>query len=589
MYYSDEIIEEVRSRSDIVDIISGYTKLTHKGNSYSACCPFHHEKTPSFHVSRAKQMYHCFGCGVGGNVFTFVMEYENFSFPEAVRFLAEKAGVELPEGELSEEDKKKESLSVRLKEVNMSAAAYFHYILKKTERGKLGYKYFTEQRRLNDETIDNFGLGFSDIYFDDLYKYLRKKGYTDDIITAAGLCEYDEKKGMHDRFWNRVMVPILDINGKVVGFGGRVLGDGKPKYVNTKETPVFDKSHLLFAMNIARKSKRKGMILCEGYMDVISMHQAGFDNAIASLGTAFTIGQANLIKRYKDEVYLAYDSDEAGVKAALKAIPMLRSLGIGQRVIDMSPYKDPDEFLKAKSKEDYEERIKNAAPGMMFEIKHISEGYNRNDPEEKTKFMHETARKLSELTDIAARNNYIEAVANEFMLEKDILKAKVSEYGMIRTENQAQEEASEIVKKEVRSQAVSNKEQKLLLTWMVNYPYLFDKLDGVVSEEDFSEGDYRAVASALYGQYRRNGSVNPAAIVNIFEDVDKQRLVAEMLQTETRFSTTKEETEQAILEVIKRIKLDNIERELSLVQDINKLASLIKKKQEVMNLKISIR
>ena len=310
MFYSDDIVEEVRTRNDIVDVISEYTGLKKAGNSYKCCCPFHNEKTPSFTVSREKQMYHCFGCGAGGNVYTFVMKYENFTFQEAIQFLAKRAGITLPEKELSPAEKAKISKKASMFEANKMAAAYFHYLLTKTERGSNAYKYYRD-RGYSDETIMKFGLGYADIYSDDLFKYLKSKGFSEEVLRDAGLIEIDERRGVHDVFWNRVMVPIADINDKIIAFGGRVMGDGLPKYVNTKETDVFSKSRNLFAMNIARKSKRRGVILCEGYMDVIAQHQAGFDNAIASLGTAFTEAQAGLIKRYTDEVYL---TDTYGLK-----------------------------------------------------------------------------------------------------------------------------------------------------------------------------------------------------------------------------------------------------------------------------------
>ena len=338
MFYSQDFIEEVRSRNDIVDVIGSYVSLKKQGSQYKACCPFHHEKTPSFGVSRDKQLYHCFGCGVGGNVFTFVMEYENLGFSEAIQLLAERVGMQVPKMEVSEEDRKREHYNVLLKEMNKNAAAYFHYIMKNSEHGKKAYDYF-RKRGLTDETIRKFGLGYADIYRDDLYRYLKKKGYTDGELKDSGLVEIDEKNGGTDKFWNRAMIPILDINGKVIGFGGRVLGDGKPKYINTKDTQVFDKSHTLFAMNIAKRSRKGYIICCEGYMDVISMHQAGFDNAVASLGTAFTPGHANILKRYAKEIYLAYDSDGAGVTATLRNLAILRQFDVPVRVINMKPYR----------------------------------------------------------------------------------------------------------------------------------------------------------------------------------------------------------------------------------------------------------
>lgn len=583
MYYPDEIIEEVRSRNDIVDVINGYVGLKRKGNSYSACCPFHNEKTPSFHVSREKQMYHCFGCGVGGNVFTFLMEYEHYSFPEAVKYLADRAGIELPEKELSGEEKRKESRKVQLREVNKSAAAYYHYLLTKTERGKKGLEYFGN-RGLSDETIQRFGLGYADITPNGLYQYLKQKNYADDLMRDAGLIEFDERRGAHDRFWNRVMVPILDINGKVVAFGGRVLGDAKPKYLNTKETEIFDKSHMLFALHLARRSRRRGMILCEGYMDVIAMHQAGFDNATASLGTAFTIGQANLIKRYTKEVYLAYDSDEAGVNAAMKAIGILRSIGLSQRVINLKPYKDPDELIQNAGKEVFEERIRDAVPGLMFEIEQIRKTYNLNDPEGKTEFLHNVARKLAMLTDIVARNSYIETVSRQYMLDADILKATVTQYGL----SGDYETAPLLQEPERKKQTGSLTHQGLLLTWLASRPELFRKLDGIISEEDFVEGEYSVVADALFEQYRTTGKVNPAAIVNRFDDVDKQSMAAGILQTELPFETSDEEMVRAVTDVVRKIKLESVERELANNKDPSRFPELIRKKQELLKLHISL-
>lgn len=588
MYYSDDIVEEVRSRNDIVDVIGGYISLKHKGNSYSACCPFHHEKTPSFHVSRDKQMYHCFGCGVGGNVFTFIMEYENFSFPEAVRLLAERSGMSLPEQEMSAERKNRENYKLMLKEMNKKAAAYFHYLLMNSEHGKKALNYLHE-RGYSDETIKAFGMGYSDIYENDLYRYLREKGYTDEQMKASGLVEIKEGKGATDKFWNRVMVPILDVNGKVIAFGGRVLGDGLPKYINTQETAVFDKSHNLFAMNLARKSKRRGIIICEGYMDVISMHQAGFDNAVASLGTAFTIGQANIIKRYSDEVYLAYDSDEAGTKATLRAIEILREVEIAVRVIDMKPYKDPDEFIKNLGTAAYEERIQNALTGIVFLIDTIGKRYNLKDPEEKIRFSKEAAKQLSQIDDTVSRHSYTDAVAEKYGFDRDALKQLVTKYGTMGIASRSAPVRAEKKTAQTEKNADANKPQRLLLTWLVNDTSLFEKLEGIVSEEDFPNDEYRTVAHALFEQYRKQHEVTPAAIVNMFDDVDKQRLVAQMMQTELPFDTEPEERERAINEVVRRIKLEHIDYELSqCAGDMEKFQRLILEKAEIQKKHIAI-
>jgi DNA primase len=591
LYYADDVVEEVRSRNDIVDVIGSYVSLKQKGNSYSCCCPFHHEKTPSFHVSRDKQMYHCFGCGVGGNVFTFVMEYENFTFPEAIKSLAERAGVSLPERDVSKEERARENYRATLKDVNRAAAAFYHYVLTQTPQGEIGLKYL-ENRGISGETIKNFGMGFADKR-GGLYQYLKGRGFSDQAMRDAGLVEINESRGAYDVFWNRVMVPIADIGGKVIAFGGRVLGDGTPKYINTKDTPVFNKRQNLFAMNIARKSKRRGFIICEGYMDVISMHQAGFDNAVASLGTAFTINQANLIKRYTDEVYLAYDSDGAGVSASLKNIAILRQVGISARVIDMKPYKDPDEFIRNLGKDEYEDRIRNAITGVDFEVRTLAERYNMGIPEEKSRFASEVAKILAELDDPVTRSGYIDMVSDRYNIDRAGLKSKVSQYGNIRLKDtdSAYDDADETPVKPVQTLTRDDVHvpEKLLLTWLVNDTSLFEKLKDVISVDDFSDDDYRQVAERLFGQYRDTGQVVPAAIVNMFEDVEKQKLVGSILQTELPYDISHDEKEKAINEVIKKVKFAKIEYELqNCGDDMEKLSRLITERGKLSNLTVHI-
>ena len=385
--YASEVIDEVVSRSDIVDIISGYIKLKKNGSSYVGLCPFHNEKSPSFSVSPGKQLYHCFGCGVGGNVITFVMEYENYTFLEAVKYLADKAGMQLPETSYSEEEKKNRDLKAKLLEINKIAATYYYHQLK-AENGKIGLSYL-QKRGLSDTTINRFGLGYAGQTGNALYQYLKSKGYDDALLKETGLFTYE--RGIHDKFWNRVMFPIMDINNKVIGFGGRVMGDAKPKYLNSPETKLFDKSRNLYGLNAARISRKSNMIICEGYMDVISLHQAGFTQAVASLGTALTPGQAALMKRYTDNVLITYDSDAAGVKAALRAIPILKEAGLTRKVINMQPYKDPDEFIKALGAEAFQERIDKAENSFMYEIGVLEKEYDRTDPAESTKFEREAA------------------------------------------------------------------------------------------------------------------------------------------------------------------------------------------------------
>ena len=411
MRYSDDLVEEIRMKNDIVDVISGYVKLTRRGSSYFGLCPFHNEKSPSFSVSPGKQMYYCFGCGAGGNVFTFLMEYENFTFVEALKFLADRAGVELPQMEYSKEAKEQADLKNTLLEINKQAAKFYYYQLH-TERGKQGYDYL-KGRGLSDDTIRKFGLGYSDKYGSLLYRFLKEKGYDDEILRQSGLFLADEVHGMQDKFWNRVIYPIMDANSRVIGFGGRVMGDGKPKYLNSPETKIFDKSRNLYGLHLARSSRRKNLIICEGYMDVISMHQAGFNNAVASLGTALTSLQAGLMKRYTDEVLVIYDSDEAGVKAALRAIPMLKGVGLTTRVVNLRPYKDPDEFIQHEGCEAFEKRLEEAENSVLYEIRMKERDFDLADPQGKSDFLHEAVRRLVAIEDEIERNSYLEAVAGK--------------------------------------------------------------------------------------------------------------------------------------------------------------------------------
>ncbi len=595
MYYSDEIIEEIREKNDIVDVINSFVGLKRAGNSYMCCCPFHNEKTPSFHVSRSKQIYHCFGCGAGGNVVTFLMQYESYTFQEALKYLADRAGIALPEAEMTPEKKKQEGRKEVLREINRSAAAYFHYILTKTERGRKGYDYYKEKRRLTDETIASFGLGFADVYKDDLYQYLKGRGYSDDMLRESGLVNFSEKYGAQDVFWNRVMVPITDIGGKVIAFGGRVLGDGLPKYVNTKETEIFNKRRNLFAMNIAKKSRRRGIILCEGYMDVIAMHQAGFDNAVASLGTAFTEEQALIIKRYSNEVYLAYDSDNAGRTATRRAIEILRNADMQQRVINMQPYKDPDEFIKNLGAEEFENRIREAKPGLIFEVDDDASKYNQSDPEERTSFINNIARLLKALDDPVRRNSYMETLCNKYAIDKASLKQQIERTAIVAGRAEpantgvsfyAEPEAAGRAKKDAEDMSAAH--QRLLLTWMVNDPKLFDRLDGIISEKDFTDENIGPVAKILFDQYREKGSLSPAAVIDKYPDLEMQQKVAAMISTELA-STPEDDDEKrkALRDIVRKVKDNSIKCAMSDPHiDPARLNELIIMKQSLNRLEV---
>ena len=592
MFYSEDLIEEVRSRNDIVDVINSYVSLKKKGNTYTACCPFHNEKTPSFHVSRDKQLYHCFGCGAAGTVYTFLQQYENYTFPEAVEFLADRAGVVLPKREMTERERMEADYNSALREINKMAAGYFYYALRMKD-GEPARNYLTE-RGLSEDTIRNFGLGYSRMYRDDLYKYLKQKGYSDELLKDSGLVRFDEKHGAGDVFWNRVMFPIMDLNGKVIGFGGRVMGDGLPKYVNSQETRIYEKRRHLYGFHLARRSKREGYILCEGYMDVISMHQAGFDNATASLGTAFTIQQAMLLKRYTDKVYLAYDSDGAGVNAAQKAIPILREVGISARVINMQPYKDPDEFMKNLGAEEFEKRIAQAESSLMFQVRIAAGNYNQQDPEGRTQFQQEVVKLVSVLKDPLERDNYIEAIANQYFIDKKKLTDSVNRYGKYQMERKqyqeaVQEETPQDTRRRERLEERKQQPQRLLLTWLVNYPaQLFPQLREKITPEDFVDEPYHRLAEQLFEQYETTGAVNPALLINQYEDMEEQIRVASVLQTTLQIEPSPEDNSLIITEIVQKVKEESIKNQLAHLQDYSKLQDLISQRGQIPNWNISL-
>ena len=585
MYYPDDVIEEVRARNDIVDVISQYVTLKKKGANYFGLCPFHNEKSPSFSVSPGKQMYYCFGCGAGGNVITFIMEYENYSFGEALKYLADRAGITLPEAEDSKEARAQRDLKNTLLEINRLAANYFYYQLKQPQ-GRPGYEYL-KNRRLTDETITHFGLGFAHKTPDDLYRYMRSKGYDDSILKETGLF-FIEERGARDKFWNRVMFPILDVNNRVIGFGGRVMGDGEPKYLNSPETKLFDKSRNLFGLNFARKSREKYLLICEGYMDVIAMHQAGFTNAVASLGTAFTAQHALLLKRYTDQAVLTYDSDGAGIRAALRAIPILKEAGISAKVLNMKPYKDPDEFIKNLGREEFQKRIDEAVNSFLFEISVIRSEYNMQDPESKTGFYNAVAKKLLEFPEKLERDNYTEAVAREYMIPAEDLKRLVNSLGerggfALRTPEQERPK-----KKKEKDDGV-RKSQRLLLTWLIEEPKLFETIRGIITPEDFTDELYKRAAGLVFDEYEKNGSIEPARVLNHFIEGDEQyREAAALFNARLDESLSNEEQRKAFSETIKKIKRFSLEERSKKASDIRELQEIIRQKSELNNLQLTL-
>lgn len=585
MFYPDEIIEEVRNQNDIVDVISEYVKLQKKGANYFGLCPFHNEKSPSFSVSPGKQMYYCFGCGEGGNVISFVMKYENYSFIEAVQMLASRAGIELPQVTRSKEEKENADKRSQILTINTLAAKFYYYMLK-SEKGALAYHYL-RGRELSDNTITGFGLGYSDKYSDSLYKYMKSKGYKDDILKETGLFTFEEK-GVHDKFWNRVMFPIMDVNNKVIAFGGRVMGDGKPKYLNSPETKVFDKSRNLYGLNIARTSRKDYLLICEGYMDVISLHQAGFNNAVAALGTSFTSGHASLIKRYAKEVVLTFDSDGAGIKAALRAIPILREAGLSIKVLSMKPYKDPDEFIKALGPEAYEERIEKATNYFIFQVGTLMNEYNLYDPSEKTEFHNKVADMLLEFEDEIERNNYLESVCRTFNIPLDGLRQLVKKKGLnyIGKKQREEKETIKSVNKEKEEAVVLA--QQILLTWLIEEKNIFESVAKYVSPSDFSDDFYKRVAGIFWAQMEEN-EANPAKIIDNFQDEDEHKKVAALFNSPLiNQNLTMQEKEKAVNDAVILIKKKSLDDRAKNATDISEMQNIIQAKAQLGKIHITL-
>ena len=585
MRYSDDIIEEVRMKNDIVDVISQYVKLTRKGSSYFGLCPFHNENTPACSVTPSKQMYYCFGCGAGGNVYNFVMEYENYSFGEALSHLADRAGVELPKIEYSKEAREKAERRGTLLEINKLAAQYFYYQLRR-EGGQAAWNYLTG-RGLTEETIRKFGLGYSDKYSDDLYKYLKGKGYSDELLRESGLFNVDESRGMYDKFWNRVIFPIMDVNNRVIGFGGRVMGDGKPKYLNSPETKIFDKSRNLYGLNVARTTRRNYLILCEGYMDVIAMHQAGFTNAVASLGTALTSGHASLVKRYTKEVLLLYDSDGAGIRAALRAIPILREAGVNSRVVSLKPWKDPDEFIKNEGAEAFEERLNQAMDSFMFRVRVAEQDFPMEEPQGQNRFFEQCAQMLLELSDELERNLYIEAIAREyrrFGVSPEDIRKRVNTLAIRGTPAEKRIQPRSGSPEQKKKESAADKAQKLMLTWLVTYPGIFDQVEKYISPSDFVVPLYKEVAQMLFDQHKE-GESNPGKLLNAFTDSEEQREVASLFNATIHLENEGEQ-QRAFADTLLRIKEESLKEKNRTWDptDMNGLQELIKAKKELEDL-----
>ena len=571
MYYGEDIVEEVRQKTDIVDLVGQYVHLKKKGSSYFGLCPFHGEKTASFSVSPGKQIFYCFGCGKAGDSIRFLMEYENLSFVEALEELAERANVTLPKEE--KRDKGEEDLRYKILEINKQAALFYVKQLR-SEKGKQGLAYCAK-RKLSGESITHFGLGYAGKERDSLYQYCKSLGFKDRVLQESGLFSFKEN-GVYDKFFNRLIFPIMDLHNRVIGFGGRVMGDGEPKYLNSPETKLFDKSRNLFALNFSRKSRANYFILCEGYMDVISLHQWGFSEAVAALGTAFTEQQADLMKRFNSLIYLCFDSDGAGKKACKRAISILREKKLEGKVIRLSPYKDPDEFLKAEGKEAFEKRIEEAKNAFLWEVEEKKTEFDLHDPAGMQKYMESIAELLrTSFSDPVERENYLKAVAREQLLKAENLQHLVDK----------EEEKTQLsfgLRKNAGRQEKKREEkwnsplEEEFLSVLMQRNEFVDLAKKYIEEVDF-QGDF---AKEIY--LKLLSGLSAKAILDSYQNEEEkyQKLVKLYHGDLYHMDLEKDEEKKLLSDYIRQLKLQKIEKEIKEVTDAEGLSHCFKERDK---------
>ncbi len=588
MFYDDNFINRVKDANDIVDIISPYVSLRKSGSNYMGQCPFHNDRSPSFSVSQSRQFFYCFGCHVGGNVFHFLEMYENMDFPEAVEYLAERGGIPLPEdtSQNVKEVQKKRNEAEEMHQIYRETATFYMENLKKPE-GKPGLQYFQE-RGLQPVTIFEFALGYADKSGDSLYRHLKGKGYPDRVLQKSGLFYFDEKSGARDRFWNRVMFPIIDSRKHVIAFGGRVLGEGKPKYLNSPETMIFNKRKHLFAYNLARNQGKHGLILCEGYMDVISLHQAGFKQAVASLGTAFTEEQCKLITRITHNVYLCYDSDFAGTDAAMRAIPMLMENGLTVKIIHLAPCKDPDELIKKYGAEEFQKRLDQAETFYTFQVSNLERDYDLKSAEGKTEFILKVAEYCAEIEDEITRGFYRDYVCERYHVEERAFEKRIREAARRKEQEGRKREDVEIRKNQRESmqpERVDEKSREVLLNWITCYPEIYSQIREYVPLEEYGGESLRSLAGMIYEQ-AENGKVDVPSILMKIEDEEMRNRVSGILCGNQLVNEDKKSYEKAITDVVRRIGRERYQRELREMSqskngDSEKMSSIVKKMQSI--------
>ncbi|HHY79462.1 MAG TPA: DNA primase [Thermoanaerobacter sp.] len=553
MAYSREMIEKVIEANDIVDVISEYVELKKAGKEFKGLCPFHREKTPSFMVSQEKQVYHCFGCNASGNVVTFIMDIENLTFKEAIEFLADRVGITLEESQLSDQEYRRKKLIDEIYKINKLAAMYFYNKLF-SEEGRQALAYI-RKRGLTEATIKKFGIGYSPPQGNGLLNFLKGKGYTESFLVKAGLLSQKNNR-YYDRFRNRVMFPIIDVKGNVIGFGGRSIDDSLPKYLNTPETEVFKKGKTLFAINFAKKTQQDKFIIVEGYMDAISLHQAGIDCAVASLGTALTGDQARLIKRYKGNVVIAYDADEAGISAALRGLDILDELNLNIKVLTIPYGKDPDEFIKKEGVEAFNQLIENADSLIEFKAKVYRKNLDLDNPQDRIIYVKKIAKDIAKLSDEVKREVYISSVAKVAQISENAVRTEVARFVNREIEkNQKNMYMAGKIRHNIYSSSSKISPEKYLIALLLYDNNLYKRVKETITADMLENVKLKPIFEEIMSRLEDGKKTQINDIVYLLQD---ENLISDFNDIIKAFYESENITEQAIDDIINKILINSL-------------------------------
>lgn len=581
--YSDELIEEIRTNNDIVDVISKYVTLKRSGRNFFGLCPFHKEKSPSFAVSPDKQIFHCFGCGAGGNVIHFISKIEGLDFKDTLELLANRANIELPTLENSEDDKTAR-LKSKVYEINKIAAEFYHENLYKPT-SKMAQEYI-KKRKLDNRTLKAFLIGYAG-NFNELYLLLKQKGFTEEEMLASSLVKRTDNGGYMDSFRKRLMFPIQDVRERVIAFGGRVLDDSKPKYINSPENIVYSKGRNLFGLNVAKKHDTKRIIIVEGYMDAISLYQRGITNVVASLGTAMTESQGRLLRRHSEQVILGYDADGAGQAAILRGMEILQNLGCDIRVLQIEGAKDPDEYVLKYGPERFQRCVDNSISLVEFKVKVLLKELNIENTNDKIKFLNEIAKILSKITNQIEREIYVDKIAREYKISKEAIYAEINK--LIYNDNQGSKKLEKkVITMELKEESKTNisestlKKEKLVIYLLINeYSKSYEKIAKLITLNDIQDETNRQILKKMYEEFQK-GNINTNQIVDWFQDENIISRITEIMAEDFEITDVNKAIDD-LINVYEKQKLVNRRNEILKQLDTEKNVENMKELEKELN------